>query len=100
MIDHAAPAMATTVMSKPASLKKDVKPRAAEAITKNAYVDDICKSVCTIEDAKKLTSGIDGWFPHQEIDVERSNQQRSTSDEPVIVSSNHDTGSWNYLDTQ
>ena len=42
--DRLAPAMATTAMRKTASLKEDVKPRAAEAIVKNAYVDDICDS--------------------------------------------------------
>ena len=39
--DRPAPAMATTAMRKTASLKEDLKPRAAEAIVKNAYVDDI-----------------------------------------------------------
>lgn len=56
--DRPAPAMATTAMRKTASLKEDVKPRAAEAIVKNAYVDDICDSVCTVEEAKDLTSDI------------------------------------------
>jgi hypothetical protein len=57
--DRPAPAMATTAMRKTASLKEDVKPRAAEAIVKNAYVDDICDSVSTKEEAKDLTLDID-----------------------------------------
>jgi S-adenosylmethionine:diacylglycerol 3-amino-3-carboxypropyl transferase len=53
--------MATTAMRKTASLKEDihVKPRATEAIVKNAYVDDICDSVSTKEEAKDLISDID-----------------------------------------
>jgi hypothetical protein len=57
--DRPAPAMATTAMRKTASLKEDVQPRAAEAIVKNAYVDDICDSVSTKEEAKDLTLDID-----------------------------------------
>ena len=49
--DRPAPAMATTAMRTTARLKENVKPRAAEAISKNAYVDDICDSVCTVEEA-------------------------------------------------
>ena len=51
--------MATTAMRKTATLKEDTKPRAAEAIKENAYVDDICDSVCTVDEAKVLTSDID-----------------------------------------
>ena len=57
--DRPAPAMATAAMRKTATLKEDTKPRAAEAIKDNAYVDDICDSVCTVDEAKVLTSDID-----------------------------------------
>ena len=56
--DRPAPAMATTAMRKTASLKKDTKPRAAEPIVKNAYVDDICDSACTVEEARGLASDV------------------------------------------
>jgi hypothetical protein len=88
--------MATTAMRKTASLKEDVKPRAAEAIFKNAYVDDICDSVSTKEEAKDLTSDIDEilesggfhikrWISNAPINGEES------SDEQVMVGSRDDT---------
>ena len=94
--DRPAPAMPTTAMRKTASLKENDKPRAVEAITKNAYVDDICDSVCTTEDAKNLTSDIDEvlesggfhikkWISNAAINTEES------LDEQVIVGSNNDT---------
>ena len=88
--------MATTGMCKTVSLKENDKPKAVEAITKNAYVDDICDSVCTTEDAKNLTSDIDEilesggfhikkWISNAAINTEES------LDEQVIVGSNNDT---------
>jgi hypothetical protein len=95
-VDRPAPAMATTAMRKTASLKEDVKPRAAEAIVKNAYIDDICDSVSTKEEAKDLTLDIDEilesggfhikrWISNAPINGEES------SDEQVIVGSRDDT---------
>ena len=50
--DRPAPTMAITAMRKTANMKKEEKPRAAEAILKNAYVDDICDSVSNVQEAK------------------------------------------------
>ena len=84
--DRPAPAMATTAMRKTATLKEDVKPRAAEVIAKNAYVDDICDSVSTKEEAKDLTLDIDevlesggfhikGWISNAPINGEESSDE-------------------------
>ena len=57
--DRPAPTMVITAMRKTAKMKQDEKPEAAEAIIKNAYVDDICDSVANANEAKKLTTDID-----------------------------------------
>ena len=57
--DRPAPTMAITAMQKTANMKKEGKPRAAEAILKNPYVDDICDSVNNVQEAKALMSDID-----------------------------------------
>ena len=57
--DRPAPTMAITAMHKTAKLKQDVKPKAAEAIINNAYVDDICDSAGNANDAKTLISDVD-----------------------------------------
>ena len=94
--DRPAPAMATTAMRKTASLREDVKPRAAEAIVKNAYVDDICDSVSTKEEAKYLILDIDEVLKTGGFHIKRwiSNVQingEESSDEQVIVGSRDDT---------
>ena len=50
--DRPAPTMAITAMRKTAETSKESNPKAAEAIIKNAYVDDICDSVQNVEEAK------------------------------------------------
>ena len=57
--DRPAPTMAITAMRKTAKLKQDVKPKTAEAILDNAYVDDICDSVISSNEAKTLISDVD-----------------------------------------
>ena len=57
--DRPSPTMAITAMRKTANLNQESKPKAAEAISKNAYVDDICDSVCSTEEATTLTADID-----------------------------------------
>jgi len=42
-----------------AEMSKATKPKAAESISKNAYVDDICDSVGSTKEAKTLISDID-----------------------------------------
>ena len=56
--DRPAPTMAITAMRKTAKIKEE-KPRAAEAILKNAYVDDICDSVKNTKEAKALMADVD-----------------------------------------
>lgn len=56
--DRPSPAMATVALRKTAELKEVEAPKAAEAIIKNTYMDDICDSVDSIEEANKLTSDI------------------------------------------
>jgi len=56
--DRPAPTLAITAMRKTARMKEE-KPRAAEAILKNAYVDDICDSVHNENKAKVLMSDVD-----------------------------------------
>jgi hypothetical protein len=93
--DRPAPAMATTAMRKTASLKENVKPRAAEAIVKNAYVDDICDSVTTVEEAKNLTSDINYVLGSGGFHIKRwiSNipiEKEEVSDEQMAVDSEDD----------
>ena len=57
--DRPAPTMAITAMRKTAHMHRETSPKAAESITKNAYVDDICDSVQTAEEARELTEDID-----------------------------------------
>ena len=44
--------MAITATRKTAKMKEEEKPKAAESISKNAYVDDKCDSVKNAEEAK------------------------------------------------
>ena len=57
--DKPAPAMAQTALRKTAEEKRDEFPEAAETLVKNSYMDDICDSVDTEKQAKKLTQDID-----------------------------------------
>ena len=57
--DKPAPAMAQIALRKTAEESKITHPKAAEVITKNAYMDDICHSVDTLMEAKQKTGGID-----------------------------------------
>jgi len=57
--DKPAPAMAQTALRKTAEENKNDYPEAAEALTKNSYMDDICGSVDTMTEAQKLTGDLD-----------------------------------------
>lgn len=57
--DKPAPAMAQTALRKTAEENKNDYPEAAEALTKNSYMDDICGSVETVTQAQKLTGDLD-----------------------------------------
>ena len=56
--DKPAPAMAETALRKTAEEKRGEYPEAAETLIKNSYMDDICDSVDTVKQAKKLTQDI------------------------------------------
>lgn len=51
--------MAITGMRKTAKMKEEEKPKAAETILKNAYVDDICDSVKNTEETKVSKKEVD-----------------------------------------
>ena len=57
--DRSAPTIAITAMRKTAEMSKESNPKPAEAIIKNAFVDDICDSVQNVEEAKAMTSSIE-----------------------------------------
>ena len=57
--DKPAPAMAQTALRKTAEESKITHPKAAEVITENTYMDDICDSVDTVREAKEQTKDID-----------------------------------------
>ena len=57
--DQLAPTMAITAMQKNVNMHRETSHKAAESITKNTYVDDICDSVWTAEEARELTEDID-----------------------------------------
>ena len=85
--DRPAPTMAITAMRKTAKMKQDEKPEAAEAIIKNAYVDDICDSVANANEAKKLTTDIDEVLGAGGFQVKKwlSNAQISPPESPEEV---------------
>ena len=57
--DKPAPAMAQIALRKTAQENKASYPEAAKVLTKNTYMDDICESVDTEKEARKLTNDID-----------------------------------------
>ena len=93
-----APAMALTALKKTAEELADVHPEAADVLKNNTYMDDICESQKTTDEARKITHEIDevlatGGFsvkewisncderkdgPQQERDVASTNEKGST----------------------
>ena len=57
--DKPAPAMAQIALRKTAQLNKEEYSQAAEVLTNNVYMDDICESVDTVKEAKRLTKEMD-----------------------------------------
>lgn len=57
--DKPAPTMAQIALRKTAQENKAGYPEAAEVLTNNTYMDDICESVDTEKEARKLTNDID-----------------------------------------
>ena len=86
--DKPAPAMAQIALRKTAEESKEVKPEAAKVLTENVYMDDICESVDTVEEAKKLADDIDivlknggfqvkGWISNEELCKESQHEVES-----------------------
>ena len=57
--DKPAPAMAQIALRKTANENKAEYPKAAEVLEKSRYMDDICESVDTKQEARELTDNID-----------------------------------------
>ena len=57
--DEPAPAMAQIALRKTANENKAEYPKAAEVLEKSRYMDDICESVDTKQEARELTDNID-----------------------------------------
>lgn len=85
--DKPAPAMAQIALRKTAEESKITHPKAAEVITKNAYMDDICDSVDTVTEAKQRTEDIDtvlekggfqvkGWTSNKPLRSPSPNEKR------------------------
>ena len=53
--DKPAPATAQIALRKTAEENQDLYPEAASSLKKNSYMDDICDSVTTVQEANKLT---------------------------------------------
>ena len=86
--DKPAPAMAQIALQKTAKESQSSHPEAAKAIMDNSYMDDICDSVDTVEDARRQTNDIDtvlekgsfkvkGWTLNKVLE-ERSNSKESS----------------------
>eukprot|EP00112_Aurelia_sp_Birch-Aquarium-sp1_P026220 Seg9160.2 transcript_id=Seg9160.2/GoldUCD/mRNA.D3Y31 product="hypothetical protein" protein_id=Seg9160.2/GoldUCD/D3Y31 len=86
--DKPAPAMAQIALRKTAEECKEIKPEAAKVQTKYVYMDAICESVDTVEEAKKLAEDIDivlknggfqvkGWISNKEIYKESQHEVES-----------------------
>lgn len=85
--DRPVPKMAIIAMRKSANMKKEEKPRAAEAILKNAYVDNNCDSVKNVQEAKTLMSNIDEVLDVGSFHVKQwnSSEQSAVKENPSEV---------------
>ena len=90
--DHPAPTMTITAMHKTAKLKQDAKPKAAETIINDAYVDYIYDSADNANYAKTLISYVDEvlkagvfkvkkWVSNAALDSKESPDQVVLGDE-------------------
>ena len=57
--DKPAPAMAQIALQKTAQESQTSHPQAAKTLMENTYMDDVCDSVDTVEDARKQTEDLD-----------------------------------------
>ena len=91
--DKPAPAMAQIALRKTADEAKEAFPEAAQVLKKNTYMDDICDSVGSEEEARNLTKSIDtvletggfrvkGWLWNN---AEKSNTDEEETKEATIL---------------
>ena len=75
--DKPVPAIAQIALRKTADKAKSSYPEAAQVLKNNTYMDDICDSVNSIQQAKRLTNELDevllkvkGWLSNQSLENE------------------------------
>ncbi|XP_028399264.1 uncharacterized protein LOC114522722 [Dendronephthya gigantea] len=87
--DKPAPAMAQTALQKTAEEGEKRYPAAAEVLKKNTYMDDICDSVHSENQARKITAEIDEILRNGGFNVKcwLSNRSLKKNDESVIEKS-------------
>ena len=87
--DKPAAAMAQTALKMTAEESKDTYPRAAQVLKQDTYMDDICTSMGTVDEAKQLTSDIDivlnkggfnikEWLSNKSLNSEKPNKESIT----------------------
>ena len=81
--DKPAPAMAQIALRKTANEAREDFPEAAQILKDNTYMDDICDSVCTEEEARELTKCIDSVLETRGFKVKGclSNKANSNTDQ-------------------
>ena len=91
--DKPAPAMALTALKKTAEESADVHPEAADVLKHNTYMDDICESQKTTDEARKITHEIDevlatGGFSVKEWISNRDERKDGPQQERDVASTN------------
>ena len=90
--DKPAPVMAQPIaLRKTAKENKTVKARAAKVLTQKVYMDDICESVETVEEARQLAHDIDAMLKKGGFQIKEriSNKELGAkSKESCVVESN------------
>ena len=105
--DKPAPAMAQIALRKTAQECENLKTDAAKVLKENVYMDDICDSVETVEEAKRVADNIDivlksggfqvkGWISN--IDLKDENLERSETESVKILESDVEESAWNILE--
>ena len=81
--DKPAPAMAQTALRKTAEEGKKMYPEAVKTIKENSYMDDICESLRSPEEAQKLTKEMDVVLKNGGFSVKGWVSNRNLNDEQV-----------------
>ena len=103
-MDKPAPAMALTALKKTAEESGDVHPEAADVLKNNTYMDDICESRKTTDEARKITHEIDevlatGGFSIQEWISNRDERKDGSQQERDVASTNGKVQQRRFLDS-